>query len=734
MKLFTILLLSFLHFCTIAAPPAYDEFCEKIRPGHPRMFLTRDTIPLFREHARMKCRQLLKTTKERIDKLPDKPELTLKKEIAEIKDDKLIFKKHLNDQDAAIYAVETSGGIEALECAILYIVTGETQYLEKAKAYLELLTEFVAWSDRYRILPEWYNNTRLAGFIAYDWLYNELSPQEREAFIVPMLKHVEHMQKPGYLRNNGGADSGNYGEPGLQYFAGLAAFGDGMEEQLADKLLRNGYNLNVAMMELRDKVSAGSGLLVSLCGNYSFGEYPWASYNFLYTLKSAAGIDGAELWSQPQNYADWFFWAAIPHREATDGFLDFGWGDAYHKSNELSCRMMYTHLAQIINLYKDSAPECVERAYNVIAMIPQAQRRLLGLRKYPFLPFILTSFDWNDDKTVTMPECNAIAAYFPSFGVMSVRSGTTENDTYASIKAGAEFTRHQHYDENSFIIYKKGFQALDSGTRCSAPHHKLYYPQSIAHNTILIRTENEPLPNYWYPGNAPEINGQFFNDGGQNRMAAADSLGFSMSEYHAATGGDATQCYSSGKCREAIRQFVYVVPDYFVIYDRVTSVKPEQRKSFILHTQNKPEEITPGIWRSQAGDGALMINFLLPQNITVDIIGGPGREFWTNNRNWSIPGYENVPAENNWFGRYRMELSPRDDAQKTRFLSVLQTADKETREMIKVKKLYEPEFDGVTFTTREGLECAVKFKRDGQPGGHIRITKNQHTLVDSPLP
>lgn len=91
MKLFTILLLSFLHFCTIAAPPAYDEFCEKIRPGHPRMFLTRDTIPLFREHARMKCRQLLKTTKERIDKLPDKPELTLKKEIAEIKDDKLIF-------------------------------------------------------------------------------------------------------------------------------------------------------------------------------------------------------------------------------------------------------------------------------------------------------------------------------------------------------------------------------------------------------------------------------------------------------------------------------------------------------------------------------------------------------------------------------------------------------------------------------------------------------------------
>lgn len=60
-----------------------------------------------------------------------------------------------------------------------------------------------------------------------------------------------------------------------------------------------------------------------------------------------------------------------------------------------------------------------------------------------------------------------IAAYFPTFGLMIVRSGATENDTYASIKAGARHTQHQHYDENSFIIYRRGFQALDTGERGS---------------------------------------------------------------------------------------------------------------------------------------------------------------------------------------------------------------------------------------------------------------------------
>lgn len=114
-----------------------------------------------------------------------------------------------------------------------------------------------------------------------------------------------------------------------------------------------------------------------------------------------------------------------------------------------------------------------------------------------------------------------------------------------------------------------------------------------------------------------------FNDGGQSRMAANRPLGFEKSPYHAVTGGDATGCYAPEKCGEAVRQFVYVAPDYFVIYDRVTSVKPDQKKSFLLHTQNEPEELSPGLWRSEAGEGALFIRPLLPEKAAAEVIGRP---------------------------------------------------------------------------------------------------------------
>ncbi|MBS1371339.1 MAG: DUF4962 domain-containing protein [Lentisphaeria bacterium] len=719
----------------LAAAPSFEEFAGRIRKDHPRLFLTKETLPVFRERANTACKPLLDDMKKRIDALPAEPKLEFKTDVAELRDGELVFKKLLSDQNAAIYAVETSGGTEALECAILYLATGDRTYFEKAKHYLRTLVEFVEWSDRCRTLPEWFNNTRLSGVIAYDWLYDELTPGERRDFIGPMLKHIEHMQNPGYMRNSGGAGTGNYGEPGLQFYAGLAACGDGIDDARAGKLLKAGYELNVAMMDLRDRISGGSGLLTSICTGYSFGEYPWASYNFLHALRSAAGIDGTKHWTQMRDYGNWFSWAAIPSREVKDGFLDFGWGDAFHQTNALASWMMYTHLAQAIHFYGESEPERVKQARAVMEMVPPHNRRILGLRRYPYLSFILTGFD-PAAKNAEPPEevlAGDIAAYFPTFGLMVVRSGATAGDTFASVKAGAQYSQHQHYDENSFTIYKKGFQALDTGIRGSAKHHRVYYPQSVAHNTVLIRMEGEPLPDYWYPRNAPAVTEKVFNDGGQNRMAAARPLGFEKSAYHAVTGGDATGCYSPAKCREAVRQFVYVAPDYFVIYDRVTSVKPDQKKSFLLHTQNGPQQLSPGLWRSEAGEGALFIRSLLPEKAAVEVIGGPGREFWTNGRNWEIPGHEAALSKPNWLGRYRLELSPPEESAKARFLTVLQAADKGARQMAGAQLLRDAEQDGVRFTTAEGRECEVRFNRDGLIGGHIAIRRDGKTLVDQPL-
>lgn len=148
---------------TLGAAPTFEEFAGRIRPDHPRMFLTRETLPAFRERANTLCKPLLDDMKKRIDALPAEPGLEFKADVAEMKDGKLVFKKLLNDQNAAIYAVKTSGGTEALECAILYLATGDRAYFEKSKRYLKLLVEFVEWSDRCRILPEWLTTRAFRG-------------------------------------------------------------------------------------------------------------------------------------------------------------------------------------------------------------------------------------------------------------------------------------------------------------------------------------------------------------------------------------------------------------------------------------------------------------------------------------------------------------------------------------------------------------------------------------------
>ncbi|MBP5673884.1 MAG: heparinase II/III family protein, partial [Victivallales bacterium] len=536
--------------------------------------------------------------------------------------------------------------------------------------------------------------------------------------------------------NSGGIESGNYGEPGLMWFAGLAAWKEGYCDELASELLSKGYNQYCRMMVKREQMSAGTGLLMHITSGYVFGAYPWASCNFLETLKSAANLDMTTYWTQMRDYPMFFSWMSIPNPKLNDGFCEFGWGDAGHTNNSMGVWLMYNHCAQVIHLYGDKWPEAAKQARAVIGLLPQKQRIFNDLTGHPYLPFILDKFDpavKNDEPPAAVLSKN-LAQHFPTFGLTVMRSGFSEGDTYASIKAGATVDQHQHYDENSFIIYKRGFQALDTGTRNNAPHHLIYYPQTVAHNAILIRMDDEPLPRHWYPSNAPRIAEMPKCDGGQNIRRLARSLGFDQSDYHVVTGGDATACYSAEKCREAVRQFVFVKPDYFVIYDRVTSMKANQQKVFLLHSEGEPTQ-TGGIWRSCAGEGALFTKTLLPQENNVEVIGGAGREFVAGGVNYPVATDSWVARSKGqtWAGKYRLEISPKETAEKTRFLHLLQAADDMVPSMVASHVVKTDMQDGVAFTTAEGLECVVMFNRDGDIGGSIKIQKDGKTLVERSL-
>lgn len=730
MKRLCLILLFVAGMAGACAEPEFRELKSRIRTEHPRMFLTGSALPEFRRLAVSRWKKELDCYRREVDALSLNPVLELKEEYAGIENGRLVFRKPVPGlmQNDAAALIRDPGGFSALKAAILYLATGEAVYLRKAKAYLNLTVEFIRWSDRYRIMPEWWHTQRLSALIAYDWLHGELSPEERRAFILPVMRHVEHVQNPGYQVCRGAPHAGNYGEPGLLWYAGLAGFRDGVDDALAERLLEKGYRINCRTMEYRERISAGSGLLGTTATGYSFGFYPHASFNFIRTLRSAAGIDASAFWPQMERFAAAFLYQTIP--TAPSGYLCYGLGDEFHRTNRLANGQLYLHMASMIDLYRKTNPRSAAEAVMVIASLPERQRSFLNLRHYPFLPFILFQFDPAEPGPSNVQLEKTVQ--FPAFGLTFFRSGNSPADTFAVFKGGAFADNHQHYDENHFILYKNGFQALDSGERGPHRHHQVYYPQTVAHNSILIRQPGELLPSAHLPANARSDDRTVFNDGGQRYKKRAVPVPLFRGPGIAAAGADATGCYGENVCREAVRQFVWIEPDLFIVYDRVESANSGQEKVFLLHTQNRPERKN-GFWLSRAGKGTLLLKTVLPRNAAVEVIGGAGNEFRTNGRNWELTNHRKVLEQPNWFGRFRFEIREASGTKRTVFLHVLQVGTENLSTMVPVREISEPECDGVEIPYC-GRIYRVLFRRSGAVGGRVTVLEQGKQVYDRPLP
>lgn len=371
-----------------AKAPSVEQVKSKIRKDHPRLFLTPETLKVLAQRANGPCRAELDYVLAKIKSYPKDPKLEVNPAYASLIDGKLVFHQHKGNQDTTGYGLNTTGGVEAINCGIAYLATGNEEYRELALKFMKLSVQFIQLADHSRIMPEWYHHSRLCALTCYDWLHHTMKDEERRTFIVPFLKHIKHLVKPGYQINGGDFSTGAYGEAPLRWYVGLAGYGDGYDDALADELLTMGYKSCVATMDHRETLSAGSGLLTSTCAGYSFGWYPWFSFNFLHTLDTGCGIDGTHLWTQMRDYPNYFNWMAIPDYESPGHWCEFGWGDSYHTSNALSVGMMYSHLVQSIHFYGKAAPDRAKQARAAIALLPGQVKEHCGMPIFPFWPFI----------------------------------------------------------------------------------------------------------------------------------------------------------------------------------------------------------------------------------------------------------------------------------------------------------------------------------------------------------
>ncbi len=168
---------------------------------------------------------------------------------------------------------------------------------------------------------------------------------------------------------------------------------------------------------------------------------------------------------------------------------------------------------------------------------------------------------------------------------------------------------------------------------------------------------------------------------------------------------------------------MFVMPDHFVVFDRVTSTKAEYRKDWLLHTQNEPQ-VEGREFRADHEEGRLICRTLYPKDAVLSKAGGAGKEFWACGRNWStLPEVEREWKEKGHLGNWRVE-----DV----FLHLLRVGDRRLAAMDPAELVEQGGAVGVKFGAG-GRSCTLTFALRGEAAGRVRIVSGGKTVADREL-
>ena len=414
------------------------------------------------------------------------------------------------------------------------------------------------------------------------------------------------------------------------------------------------------------------------------------------------------------------------------------------------------------------------------------------------------------------------ARLFPENGHAVMRSDWTPEATYALFRCGrfgeidGAWGRN-NADNLQFIITKQGILAADTGAVHSLnnaalafagsqvhsdnlPHIREYARQTIAHNSITVGQEPldlktrdaKPLATVRAGGQSPIQDKAWWKlwnlpepKPGARPFREGEIVAYETSPQFDYAAGDATYSYPPTRVKSVTRQFVYLRPDMFVIFDRVEAATSGLGIKWLLHSLYKPQfngvtkpdrslppekqfVVTPdgsatatnpepgGRFLHSAGNtfivddqwpgmaGRLFANILWPKDDVrvVRTVGGPWHEFEVEGVNYGpteatyAKSRNDRPSHNreNSIGLegWRIELAPKDNPTTVNFLVVLQAANQTMAAMTPVERIERQGQLGAKLSVGD-MAYEVAFTTAGPLGGHIRIMQLDQVRVDRPL-
>jgi hypothetical protein len=502
--------------------------------------------------------------------------------------------------------------------------------------------------------------------IVYDLCYDCWTAEQREKCHEYMNKTIEaNVQSETHVFHNGWYGYKNWG-------IGLACYATYYENPQAQQSLR--------VLEDDWHSRAAPALeLAGASGGWAEGYYiNYFLYEWLFFCEVARHCEGVDYYADAPQF---FRHRAVASMfETYPGIREYGsrrsipMGDGGGRTfggdrdKTLSARRI------LVNHFRDDPEHQVVHAFN-----ETTPRSSVGNYAYKDLL-------WRDT-TVPKGDLTAfrLAHISTGPGYAYARSSWDEDATHFFFKCGDRFTAHQHLDVGHFLIYKYEELAGDGGhyDEFGTTHDVNYHLRTIAHSTILVYDPSETWPGI----RAGTVTG---NDGGQhhnwphhngavadpaqwlrerNLYDIADMLAFEDTGAYVYAAGDCTRAYAPQKLSCFTRQIVFLRPGTFIVFDRVSSTKPEFKKTWLLQAMKPPARTAQDLVVTN-GKGRLFIQTLLPENPQVRLI--TGADLYTYGGRSYPPSKNTGPAP-----ECRIEVSPSEPRTTDYFLHVLKATGSE---------------------------------------------------------
>jgi heparin/heparan-sulfate lyase len=661
---------------------AAAAFAAEVKPEHPRMLLSKEDLPAIRERCQT-------SMKESFDAL----------------------KQYADSRLTAMPTQRPQGATAVLIQGFMYQVTGDEKY---AKASIPALRDFVTYhlgkvkgggpGSGGGGAANWETTAlRRDNYVAYDWLYNAMAPEEREA-IGRMLLEIADIHKERETWNP--AYAGGYNRFENDLYCGLALAKSGIDDAKAEAYVKSGFDFMMNQtIAGRNQVATDDGGIQSGMGYSLYNYIPVEAY-FLSLWKSATGEDLFEKDASLRYFPVWALYCITPNFEYAP-ICDIGvttsvlTADTLKGNTSVSRNGLRLLSALIANRYRDP---------RAAALMPEPGNYWVNSAP----EFIL----WSDPTIKPVPPGPELphGRHFEGMGWVALRSGWDPDATYSIFVCGDYYYGHRHYDVNHFVIYKSGDLAADARER-------IY--DTKAHNTLLVFTGPDSEGGQRRPTGDSMVN---YKNPIDRTCDMGDITAFETNDHYVYVSGDGAKAYNwvyegdyvrgdmkyEPQLESFTRQYVYLLPNTFVVFDRAVGVKPEYRKVWQLHTWEEPKVEGATIVAGQ-DQGRLTCISLLPEQPVIK------------KQYQELTGSENTKA-----ALWQTTVERATPAKEEQFLHVIHVGAGEGYQAPQVKKLSDGDAVGAEVTA-DGLTYTVTFKTAGPVAGHVRVKKGAETLIDTDL-